>query len=285
VAGDERDRRRRLAVGHRDPGIRGGRDPRGDTGHELERDSGIDELLGLLAAAAVVLALFVRRSARHPGPVIELSLFRVRSFAVASAAALVFFAAFGAMLLGSVLFLTRVWGEDMLTAGLMIAPGPAMAALFSVPAGLLAQRIGPRAVAVPGILIYALGGVWWIAQLGADPNFAGDYLPGMIIGGIGVGLTLPTLAAAATQGLPPARFATGSAVFGMARQLGAALGVAVLLAVLGAAGADLVGGFHAAFIWMVAGQLVAAALAWGIGAPSGRVVAVSPAAEQASLRA
>src|SRR3954451_9005957 len=172
-------------------------------------------VLGLCAGAAAVLALFVWRSARHPGPVIELSLFRVRSFAVASASALVFFAAFGAMLLGSVLFLTRVWGEDMLTAGLMIAPGPAMAALFSVPAGLLAQRIGPRAVAVPGILVYALGGLWWITHLGADVNFVGDYLPGMAIGGIGVGMTLPTLAAAATQHLPPARFATGSAVFGM----------------------------------------------------------------------
>src|SRR4051794_10303296 len=218
-------------------------------------------VLGLFAGAAAVLALFVWRSARHPGPVIELSLFRVRSFAVASASALVFFAAFGAMLLGSVLFLPRVGGEDMLPAGLMIAPGPAMAALFSVPSGLLAARIGPRAVAVPGILVYALGGVWWITHLGADVNFAGDYLPGMIIGGIGVGMTLPTLAAAATQGLPPARFATGSAVFGMARQLGVALGVAVLLAVLGAAGTDLVGGFHSAFIWMVAGQLIAGALA------------------------
>src|SRR3954451_10782500 len=224
-------------------------------------------VLGLCAGAAAVLALFVWRSARHPGPVIELSLFRVRSFAVASASALVFFAAFGAMLLGSVLFLTRVWGEDMLTAGLMIAPGPATAALFSVPSGLLAARIGPRAVAVPGILVYALGGAWWIAHLGADVNFVGDYLPGMVIGGIGVGMTLPTLAAAATQHLPPARFATGSAVFGMARQLGVALGVAILLAVLGDA-TGLVEGFHSAFIWMVAGQLVAAALAWGIGAPA-----------------
>jgi MFS family permease len=212
--------------------------------------------------------------------VIELELFRVRSFALANAAALAFFAAFGAMLLGSVLFLTRVWHEDVLTAGLMISPGPLMAALTSVPAGLLAQRVGPRTVAAPGALIYGLGGLWWITHLGARPDFVSDYLPGMIVGGIGVGLVLPTLAAAATQGLPPARFATGSAVFGMARQLGVALGVAILLAVLGGAAGATVDAFREAFGWMLGGALLAAALAWAIGAPQRDPVpveAVAPA--------
>src|SRR4051794_37562194 len=67
---------------------------------------GSPRVLGLLAGTGVLLAAFIARSARHPGPVIELSLFRTRSFAAANAAALFFFAAFGAMLLGSVLFLT-----------------------------------------------------------------------------------------------------------------------------------------------------------------------------------
>ena len=187
-----------------------------------------------------------------------------------------FFAAFGAMLLGSVLFLTRVWHEDVLAAGLMIAPGPVMAAIVSVPAGLLAQRIGPRAVAVPGALIYGLGGLWWVTQLTATPNFAADYLPGMLIGGIGVGLVIPTLAAATTRDLPPARYATGSGVFGMARQLGVAFGVAVLLAVLGSQNGT-VGAFTDAFGVMVAGGAAAAALAFAIGPPQ-RAAEAAPGA-------
>jgi MFS family permease len=55
----------------------------------------------------------------------------------------------------------------------------------------------------------------------------------MVVSGIGVGLTLPTAFAAGTSGLPPQRFATGSAVLSMARQIGLAVGVAVLVAVLG----------------------------------------------------
>jgi MFS family permease len=58
-------------------------------------------------------------------------------------------------------------------------------------------------------------------------------LPGVIATGIGVGLTVPTLTATAAASLPPQRFATGSAVVSMARQLGYVLGVAILVAVLG----------------------------------------------------
>ena len=57
----------------------------------------------------------------------------------------------------------------------------------------------------------------------------------MIPTGIGVGLTLPTMMATASSSLPPASFATGSAVVNMIRQIGLALGVAVLVAVLGTA--------------------------------------------------
>jgi EmrB/QacA subfamily drug resistance transporter len=227
---------------------------------------GSPAFVATLAAAIVFLIAFVRRSATHDAPVVELELFRHRSFAFGNAAALVFFAAFGAMLLGSVLFLTRVWHEDVLTAGLMIAPGPLMAGLFSLPAGLLGQRIGARAVAVPGALIYGLGGLWWVTQLTATPNFAADYLPGMLIGGIGVGLVIPTLAAATTRDLPPARYATGSGVFGMARQLGVALGVAILLAIIGSKGST-VDGFTTGFTWMVAAEVIAAGLAFAIGPP------------------
>jgi EmrB/QacA subfamily drug resistance transporter len=189
--------------------------------------------IGLLAAAVAVVAAFAARSARHPTPVVEPELLKRRSFALANLAGLLFFMAFGAMLLSTVLFLTGVWGHSVLRAGLELAPGPAMAALFAVPAGRLAERHGERVVGAAGALLFGLGGVWWIATVGADPSYAGAYLPGMLVGGAGVGLVIPSMFSAATAGLPPERFATGTAITSMSRQIGVALGVAVLVAVLG----------------------------------------------------
>ena len=108
------------------------------------------EIVGLLAAAAVLVPAFLYRSARHVSPVVDVSMLRVRSFALANAAGLLFFAAFGAMLLSGVLWLTGVWHYSVLTAGLALAPGPFTAGLFAVPSGRLADRFGQRAVGHPG---------------------------------------------------------------------------------------------------------------------------------------
>jgi MFS family permease len=188
--------------------------------------------IGSFVAAVALLASFVWRSARHPAPVIELPLLRVRSFSVANAAALVFFAGFGAMLLSSVLLLTEVWHYSVLHAGVALMPGPLMAAIFAAPAGRLGGRIGQRPVIAAGGLVFAAGFAINLALIGQSPNYAGAFLPGFMLGGVGVGLVLGPLPAAATASLPPDRFATGTAVFGMARQVGAAIGVAVLVALL-----------------------------------------------------
>jgi EmrB/QacA subfamily drug resistance transporter len=190
-------------------------------------------VLGLLVGSALLTAAFLFQSVRHGAPVLELGLFRSRGFSAANIASTLFFAAFGAMLLSNVLFLTRVWHEDILTAGLQISPGPLMAAAFAVPGSILSSRYGQRAVAAIGALLFASGGVWWLTHVGLEPHYATDVLPGMLLGGAGVGFVIPTLASAVAASLPPARFATGSAIYGMTRQFGIALGVAVLIAVLG----------------------------------------------------
>jgi EmrB/QacA subfamily drug resistance transporter len=189
--------------------------------------------IALLAAAIALGAVLTVRSLHHPVPVVEPELLRRRSFALANAATLLFFTGFGALLLSSVLFLTQVWGHSVLRAGLEIAPGPAMAALLAVPAGVLGRRHGERYVGAAGSLLFAVGGLWWITHIGATPEYAGEFLPGMIIGGAGVGLVIPSAFSAATATLPPQRFATGTAITSMSRQIGVALGVAILVAVLG----------------------------------------------------
>lgn len=190
--------------------------------------------LALFATAATLLAALVARSRTHPAPIVEPVFVRTRAVALANVASVVFYAGFGAMLLSSVLFLTEVWHESVLRAGLEIAPGPATAALFAVPGGLLGARFGQRTVGAIGALLFA-GSNLWRLRLGATPDFAGLFLPGMIVGGAGVGLILPSLSAAATVPLPPARFSTASGVQVMSRQIGATLGVAVFVALLGSA--------------------------------------------------
>jgi EmrB/QacA subfamily drug resistance transporter len=237
-------------------------------------------VLGLFAAAVVLLAIFARRTLRHPVPVIEPELLKVRSFAAANLSALAFFAGFGAMLLGGVLFLTRVWGEPVLDAGLMISPGPLMAATFSVVGSRLVDRYGHRVVAMIGGVAFAAGSAWWASRMGATADYAADFLPGFIVGGIGVGLVIPTLSGAAAAALPPHRFATGSAVFGMSRQLGSALGVALLVAVVGTpAPAEAVGAFRDGTMIVIAGGLLTSLAAAGMGAVRIGSPALRPAPE------
>jgi EmrB/QacA subfamily drug resistance transporter len=223
-------------------------------------------IVGAFVLALTSGAWLVARSLRHPNPVIEPAVIRHRAVALADVSSLVFFSGFGALVLGGVLFLTGVWHEPILRAGFMIAPGPLLAALTAFPGGLLGSRFGHRAVGTVGSLLFAAGGVWWITHAGAAPDWAGAYLPGSIVSGMGVGLMLPSLGGAATAPLPPQRFATGSALYAMTRQIGIALGVACLVAILGAStGASAVTAFHRAWVFMIGCSLLAGLVLQGIG--------------------
>jgi EmrB/QacA subfamily drug resistance transporter len=208
----------------------------------------------------------VMRSRTHPHPIIEPAVIRHRAVALADVSSLIFFAGFGAMVLGSVLFLTGVWDESVLRAGFMLAPGPLLAGLFAFPGGLLGARYGQRAVGTVGSLLFAASAAWWVTRIGATPDYAGAYLPGSLIGGAGVGLMLPSLGGAATAPLPPERFATGTALYAMCRQIGLALGVACLVAILGVAtGPAAVGDFHHAWVFMGSCALLSCLVLQGIG--------------------
>jgi EmrB/QacA subfamily drug resistance transporter len=187
----------------------------------------------VLAAAVVLVGLFVWHCARADNPLIDPALFRVPNFSGASLVAATFSASFGAMLLSIVLWEQDAWHWSALKAGLAIAPGPLMVPLFSfVVAGRLIARLGAGAVIAVGSVVFAAGIGWWALAVGLPPDYVGSVLGGMLLTGIGVGLTLPTLMATASSSLPPPSFATGSAVVNMIRQIGLAVGVAVLVAVI-----------------------------------------------------
>ena len=147
---------------------------------------------------------------------------------------LMFSMAFGGMLLSVVLWLQDDWGWSALGAGLGVAPGPVMVPVFSfLIAGRLIARFGPAVVVAAGSAVLAGGVIWWALAVGLRADYPGGVLGGMLLTGAGVGLTLPTLMATAAASLPARAFATGSAVVTMIRQVGVAIGVAVLVAVLG----------------------------------------------------
>jgi len=200
-----------------------------------------------LAGSAVLLALFVAHCARSGNPLVQPALFRVRSFTGAALVVALFSASFGAMLLSIVLWEQNDWGWSALKAGLAIAPGPIMVPLCSfLLGGRLIRRFGPAVVVAAGSTVFAAGLAWWAIAIGPRPDYAGAMLGGMLLTGTGVGLTLPTLMATAAGSLPPHSFATGSAVVNMIRQIGLAVGVAVLVVVLGAPGpaAQRLAAFH-----------------------------------------
>jgi EmrB/QacA subfamily drug resistance transporter len=220
-----------------------------------------DRTIGALAASVVAFVGFVFRSARHHTPIVELPMLRVRSFSMAATSALLFSAGFGAMLLGGVLFLTGVWNYSVLEAGVAFAPGPFTAAVFALPAGRLGPRVGPHILAAIGCTVFGLGAAWWALRMSSEPAFVSELLPGMVLTGIGVGLTLPSVSAAAVSALPPARLATGSAALQMSRQLGITLGVAILIAILGhPSPQDTLAHFQGGW-WFMAGAGFAGAIA------------------------
>jgi EmrB/QacA subfamily drug resistance transporter len=192
--------------------------------------------LGSLLGGCALLVVFLLRSARHESPVLELGLLRVRAFAVSTLAMLLFSAGFAAMLLSVVVWAQTAWGWSAIKTALAFAPGPLMVPLFAIAAGKVAHRVGPGLLAAAGSITFATGAVWWVASVGLDAQYVSAMLPGTLLTGIGVGLTLPTLTASAATSLPPNRFATGSAVIHMSRQVGYTLGVAILVAVLGTPG-------------------------------------------------
>jgi EmrB/QacA subfamily drug resistance transporter len=190
-------------------------------------------VIGCFAAAVVVGTVFLVRSTRHPEPVLDLTLFRARSFSVANAATFLYAMGFFAMLLGNILFLTSVWHYPILEAGLAVTPGPLVVAVVSGPAGRTAARVGFRRVLLAGFTVFLAGLVWLATRVGLQHDYLTTWLPGTLIIGLGIGLTFPVLSAAAVSSLHPNRFAVGSAVNQTARQIGGAVGIALLVVILG----------------------------------------------------
>ncbi|MCV7422139.1 MFS transporter [Mycobacterium yunnanensis] len=187
------------------------------------------EVVTAALVATGFMAGAVWRSVRHPLPALDLAVVRVVPMWSSCLALLVFSAAFAAMLLGGVMFLTGVWHLPPSVAGLCLSPGPFVVVVVSLTvAGKLVGRLGIGAVAATGATLYVAGVVFWLCRAHLEPNYFADFLPGQILTGAGVGLVMPSLSAVSGLALQSHQWGAGSALTNTARQLGTVLGTAIL---------------------------------------------------------
>ncbi|HTP21024.1 MAG TPA: DHA2 family efflux MFS transporter permease subunit [Solirubrobacteraceae bacterium] len=220
-----------------------------------------DRVLAAWSIAAAFAVVFVARSARHPAPVLEPAILRIRTFSTANAAFFMFSIGFYALLLGNILFLTEVWRYSLPEAGFAVTPAALMAAIAAAAGGRLVERFGSRQVAVPALMLFC-GACLAYHGAGPRPDYLGHWLPAQLVSGSAVGLTFAGLTSASVADLPLRRLATGTAVSSCFRQIGAVVGIAGLVAVLGAPGTRTpLPAFERAWMLMACTALGAALLA------------------------
>ncbi len=211
-----------------------------------------------LASGMVALGLLAWRTRSLNSTTVETGVFGDARRLRAAAATVVFGAAFGAGFLSFYLFMTGVWGFAQSTAGLAATPGPVVVIALALGSAGLTVRFGLRRLLVAGGLLFAASNLWLFLRLGGTAHYLSVWLPGQLAGGVAIGLLLPALTGAALAGLAAGRLAEGNAVNSALRQLGGALGVALVLALAGKAGAR-VEDFRVIYaILAVAGLMIAA---------------------------
>jgi EmrB/QacA subfamily drug resistance transporter len=214
-----------------------------------------------LSAAVVLGAAALMRSARHARPAIEIGLWRNRTYASANVVSLLFGVGLYASLLLGVLFLVEVWGYSELEAGLAMTPGAVFSAVVGIAIGRSARKPSPRVLVFAGGMTIAATSAALALWLPEHPHFLTAWLPGGFGLGVGMGAISVGVSSAAALSVAPQRFAAATGLNIAARQVGGALGVAVLAVILdGRTAGDGAEPFLLVY-WMMAAVCVGAALA------------------------
>jgi EmrB/QacA subfamily drug resistance transporter len=237
--------------------VQGGQDGWGTT----------QNLTGLIAGAALLCG-FVWWERRAPEPMIPLSLFSRISFSSAVAAQFFLSAAiFSAAFLTSQFFQFAL-GDTPLGTGLRFLPWTATPLVIAPIAGALSDRLGARALVVPGLAMQALGFGWMVHLAGASAGYASFVLP-FVIAGVGVSMALPSVTAGGLNAVPPELLGKAAGTLNTMQQFGAVFGVAVVTSVFNSHGslatsATVTSGYRAALAVSAGASLLGALAALGI---------------------
>ena len=183
-------------------------------------------VLGCLAAAAVLLAAFVFVERRRAHPMFDLSLFRLPTFSGGSVAAFGLSASIFSMLLYLVLYLQDILGYSPLATGVRVMFLSGAILVSATVAGRLSSHVPVRLLIGPGLIMVGIG-LLLMRGLNAGSSWT-HLIPGMIVGGLGIGLVNPPLASTAVGVVPPQRAGMASGINSTFRQVGIATGIALL---------------------------------------------------------
>lgn len=210
--------------------------------------------LGMLVAGIVLLVIFFVIQARSNNPLLRLSLFRAPLLGAANGAQLLLGAAWVSMWFFLNLYLQQVLGASAFAAGAALLPMTGLVVLVMIAlAPRLQERFGAKPLIVSGLLLLT-GGLAWLAFVRPDGNYAVDVLPASLLAALGMSLAFVPSLGTAINAAPPAETGVASGLVSTSYQIGSALGLAVLTAIVyGIAGTDaskveLTQGYSAAFV-------------------------------------
>ena len=185
-----------------------------------------------------MIPVLIRRSRTHPEPLLELDLFRLRSFSSTNAGLAFYSMAFTSGFLANSLLLQELWGESLRTTGLALVPSPLLAACISPFAGRLADRLGHRWILTVGSAACGLAYLSYVVVLDSTPATWTVFVPISLLVGFGVGATIATWASAGLADVGPAQFGTANATVRTTQQVFYALGISVIVALLADVSSD-----------------------------------------------
>lgn len=203
-------------------------------------DAGWDstEVVGALILGVLLVAAFVYWESRVAAPLLPLRLFRDRSFTVANVVGLTFgFGIFGSIFI-LIQFLQIVQGHSPLEAGIMTMPWTLAPMVIAPLAGLIAPRVGTRLLIVVGLAFQATG-VLWIAAIVTPATEYAQFVAPFLFAGVGMGLVFAPVSTAVLATMAGVDHAKASGTNSTLREIGVALGIAVLTAVFTGAGGEL----------------------------------------------
>jgi EmrB/QacA subfamily drug resistance transporter len=204
---------------------------------------GAGRTIGLLAASAVILAAFIVVERRSSAPLMRLSIFRVRTLAVADVVLLLVASGLFGMFFFASLYVQEILGYSPLRAGLAFLPVTAGIIIGAGIAQPLTRRVGLRNLAVAGVLI-AAAGLAVLTQLPVHGSYLGNLMSGLLPMSIGMGLTFVPITLLATGGVQGDDAGLASGLFNTAQQVGGSLGLAILSTLAASQTSSLLGAGH-----------------------------------------
>ena len=222
---------------------------------------GDPRVIVLFLVGVALMPVLIRRCRVHPEPLIDLGLFRYRSFTSTNVGVAFYGLAFTSGFLANSLLLQDVWDLPIREVGIALAPSPILAAIMSPLTGRWADRLGHRWLLGGGCIALATSYLLYVLLLDGTASVWTTFVPISLLGGVGVGMTVATWSSAGVSDVPQAQFGVAGATFNTLRQAAYGLGISVSITLIASASsADIttIDGIKRAYVWVGAAYLASA---------------------------